>query len=349
MKRIRISLLILTIAVAVGIFLWRNLNHTGQVELKDFALKNPKSITKIFYAPNNASIPYLEMEKDANGIWWVKNKKTRYKADTASIHDLLYYIMENLQVKNPVNDAALEAINREMALQAVKAQFYSGTTLVKTIYAGGPTYDQYGTYMYLPKEGNDKKHDRPCVVIVPGHNGFVTPYFNTDINNWRTPALLDIKSNEIQSLHIKWTENRTESFFIEKIDGEFVLKNESGRQMNVNRNRLLSYLDMFTWVTREGGEIAGINNNKESKSALFASKPFFTIDILDNKGKRSVLNLYYRPITEETYSQESKTGELKTHEIETYWGVLGGTDEIWVVQDAILKNRMRKLSDFMSK
>lgn len=346
MKRILITLGILVLAIVAGLILWKNMNHTGAVGLKDFALDKPADITRIFFAPNNTKLTWLQFDKEKDGTWWVKTENKRYKADTASVRDLLFYVMANLQVKNPVNDAALDGVNREMALSAVKAQFYVGSKLVKTLYAGSPTYDQLGTYMYLPGEGSDKKHERPCVVVVPGHNGYVTPYFNVDINSWRTPAIMDIPAAQIQKLQINWAEHPEESFSITRNNADLSLTNANNQQIPVNQNSLVAFLDMFTWVTREGGEIAGINRNKEQKAALLASTPFFSIDITDKNNQHTKLNVYYRPVSEESYSKETRTGELKVSETETYWGVLAGTDEIWVLQDAIMKNRMRRLSDF---
>jgi hypothetical protein len=349
MKRILITVIILAITTITGVVLWKNINHTGSIGLKDFAIEKPEKITRIFFASNDSKLGWLQLDKEKDGVWWVKTETKKYKADTASVHDLLNYVMANLQVKNPVNDAALESVNRAMALHAVKAQFYSGSELVKTVYAGGPTYDQLATYMYLPGEANSKKHDRPCVVIVPGHNGFVTPYFNVDINSWRSPAIIDIPSKDIANLKITWNEEQEEGFEIRKNEESYELLNYKGAMVNANQNRLIAFVDMFSWITREGGEIAGINNNKEAKKALLASNPFFIIDIQDKNAKHIVLKVYHRPVSEETYAPVARTGKINVHETESYWGVLEGTDEIWVLQDGILKNRMRKLSDFTRK
>lgn len=347
MKRIRIALIVLIVALAAGLLLWRNLNHTGSVEVNDLAISHPGKITRILFSPNDTKKPYMFIEKDAQGTWWVRNATTKYKADTTTVRLLLYFVMARVQVKNPVSDGALAFVNKEMAISAVKAQFFEGDKLVRCVYAGKPTNDQYGTYMYLPAEGNNKSHDRPCVVGLPGFTGYITPYFNTDINNWRTHAMLEVPASQIKSLSVRWNEEPSSGFTITQDGQEVTLLDASGHVVPSNRNRLLSYLDMFGFVTREGGEIAGINQNKAEKDSLLHSLPFFVVDILTTDGKHQVLNIYHRKVSDETYSHETRTGELKLYETETYWGVLGGTDEIWVMQDIILKNRMRKLSNFI--
>ena len=198
MKRIRILLILLLLILLAAVIFWRNLNHTGPVGLNDFALKYPEKINKIFLSSNNKTKEFVILEKGADGVWWVKNDTKKYKADTFAIRDLLFYVMARIEVKNPINDAALAYINKELALHGVKAEFYANKEEVLKVYAGGPTTDLLGTYMYLPDQPNGRgKHDRPCVVAVQGHNGYITPYFNTDINNWRTHAILDVEAAQI--------------------------------------------------------------------------------------------------------------------------------------------------------
>lgn len=349
MKRIRIALILLVIAIAIGFFLWRNLNHTAAYGTMDFALKNPTKITRIFMSSNEDKKGYIILEKNAKNQWWVSSEKKKYRADTAFVNDLLNYVMPHLQVKNPVSDGAKATITREMAIKAVKAEFYEGKTLVRTLYCGGPNNNSDATYMYLPAEGNEKKHERPCEVILPGHGGYVTPYFTTQINNWRSPALIDIPSGEIASVSLTWTEHPEQSFTVLNSLTGVELKDSRGKTVTANRNTLLAYLDMFTWITRETGEGPGINQNKESKTALLSSTPFLVLDVAKTDGKHEVLQLYQRPVSEETYSPETRTGKLKVYETDTYWGVMRGSDEIWVLQDAILKNRIRRLQDFTTK
>lgn len=339
MKRLILLILILIAAIGSYFLLKKDLNHTSDIGTADFAIPENLKIDKIFYASKDKDAGFLTFTKE-NGIWWVDNGKLKLKADSSSLNDLVSYILPKMQVQSPVNDAALDQVNRFLAIKGVKAQFYAGSKLIKTFYVGDRTADDLGTYMYLPET------TRPCIVKIPGHNGYLTPFFNTDINNWRTLALLDIPAAEMKSVKINWATEPNQDFTITRTaDGPEMSKN-GGSKVPANRNRMLAYLDMFEGITREAGEIAGVNKTAQ-KDSILQSVPYWSVTVTKTNGKVEKLNIYRRKVSSETYSPENRAGELKVYEIETYWGSIEGSNEIWVIQDAILKNRMKKISDFI--
>lgn len=340
MKRLGILIAVLISAIAAFLIFRKDLNRTGEIGIKDFALEYDPGIDKIFYSSNDKNKGYLTFTRDKNKVWWVENGKNKFKADTGSISDLLHMIMPKIEVKNPVDDASLEMVNSKMAISGVKAQFYKGEDLVKTIYAGERTADDLGTYMYLPGT------ERPCIVHISGHNGYLTPFFNTEINNWRTLAMLDIPAADIVSVTVSWPESPADGFTIVKNGDDPYITDHKGNKVNANRNRMLAYLDMLTGVTREAGEPAGINKTKK-RDTILASVPYFSIEVKKKDHTSEKLNMYRIKVSSETYSPENRIGELKVYETETFWGVLQGSKELWVMQDAIMKNRMKKISDFL--
>lgn len=340
MKRLGILIAVLISALAAFFIFRKDLNHTGEIAAGDFALKYRPDIDKIFFASNDKTKGFLTFTKDQNQMWYVDNGKNKYPADTAFIIDLLRVVMPGLVVQNPVSDNSLDYINRKMSLSGVKVQFYSGNKELKTMYVGDRTADDLGTYMYLPGT------KRPCIVKLPGHNGYLTPYFNTDIAAWRSLALIDVPAANIVSVKVDWPENPADGFTIYKNGDEPYMLDAGGNRVQANRNRMLAYLDMFTALTRESGEPAGINKTAQRDSIL-ASRPFFSLEVRKKDKHTDILNLYRMKTSSETYSPENRIGELKVYETETYWGTLKGSGEIWVMQDAILKNRMKKRSDFL--
>lgn len=339
MKRLKILIAVLVIAVALFFVFRKDINHTAEIAPTDFAIPYDGKIDKIFYSSNNKKLGYLTFTLE-NKIWWVNNGSKKYKADTGSVYDLLKFILPKLEVHSPVSDAALPNVNREMSISAVKAQFYSGSKEIKTMYVGSKTPDDLGTYMYLP--GTKK----PCIVKIPGHNGYVTPYFNVDINLWRTLTLLDVPSVQISKISVDWAEEPQNGFTLVKDNDNPYLLDKSGNRTNAGRNKLLAYLDMFSGLTREAGEMAGINKTISADSILL-SKPFFSVKITKTDGNEEILDLYRRKVSSQTYSPETRDGDLKMYETETYWGSLRNSKEIWVVQDIVVKNRMKKISDFV--
>ncbi|MCC7298194.1 MAG: DUF4340 domain-containing protein [Bacteroidia bacterium] len=340
MKRIYYSIALLLLA-AIGFFLFKkNLNSTSSIGVNDFSIANPQKISKIHFASNDRKLGFLTFSKSKDGIWWVENGKNKYKADSIAVSDLLNYVMKKVQLKAPVNDASLEYVNREMALNATLAQFYEGDKLVKKLYVGGRTSDNLGTYMYLPGT------DRPCITQIPGHDGYLTPYYNVNINNWRSPALFECDPTMIQSLQVNWPNNPENGFTIRKNGSEPELFAFNGKKVETSRNRLLAYLDMFASITREGGESAGINKSTE-KDSIISGNPFFEVIAIFKDGTKRGFQLYPRKVSMETYSPENKIGELKVYETEIFWGKALQSDEIWLVQDAIVHKNLKTLTQLI--
>ncbi|MBS3913102.1 MAG: DUF4340 domain-containing protein [Bacteroidetes bacterium] len=336
MKRIIIAVSILILASLAYLFFRKNMSQTGEISSNAFTLQHPETIDKFFYS--NKKGEFLTFTKSKDGNWQVDNGKHKYNADTASINLMLKMIMPRIQVQSPVSDAAKDNVTRDMAINAVKVQFYSNKEEVKTFFVGSKTANDLGTYMHLPGT------DRPCVVKIPGQEGYLTPFFNLDIDNWRSLVILGVPSFQIRELEIKWPEQPENGFRIVRDGDNIQLLNKDGKIIPASRNRILSYLEMFSNITREAGAPGGINRSKRKDSILRAS-PFFQIRITKQNGEKSILSLHHIPVSLETYTPETREGVLKVYETETYWGVLQGSDEIWILQDAIMKNRMKTLSD----
>lgn len=340
MKRIIIAISILLLAAVAFLLFKKDLNHSGNVGVKDFLIEHPEMITKIHYASNNKEEGFLTFTKDASQNWWVENGKNKYKVDTSSLKDLLFYVLAKVEVKTPVNDSSLNRVNRDMAISATLVQLYEGNKLIRKFYAGSRTPDDLGTYMYLPGA------ERPCITHIPGHDGYLSPYFTVNINNWRSPVIFEANASEIRTLEIKWNEAPQNGFSIQKQGDELGLSDYSGKEVPASRNRILSYLDMFSGITRETGDLPGINRSLERDSIL-RSTPFFEINAVLTNGEKRGLKLYHRKVSTETYSPEDKIGQLKIYETETYWGVASGSDEIWLMQDAILHKNMKTLQQML--
>jgi uncharacterized protein YxeA len=340
MKRIKILIITLLVVLTAGFFLWKNVNHTSELDVKAFAIDKPSEITKIYFSPKNKKNPYLIFEKTPEG-WNLKNDKQEYVADTHNIHDLLFWLMKKVEVVSPVPDAAKNEVVKDISLNGIEAIFYVGEKEVKRIYVGGPTPSQEANYMYLP--GNE----RPTIVHVPGHNGYLSPYFSTNIQQWRSLALLNIAPLNIKEVLIQWPRNPENSFIIRRNGDEITLYNGEGRKIDCRSNKLSAFLEAFQNVTHEAGEPAGINRNKAVHDSLLSSTPIFSLKIIDIHNKPITLNLY--PVSEEMMNHNQVRGlsGLEVYETEQYWANIQGQPEIWVMQDVIMRNRMKKLNNFL--
>jgi hypothetical protein len=88
------------------------------------------------------------------------------------------------------------------------------------------------------------------------------------------------------------------------------------------------------------------NLPKQRADTVLRSKPFCTLKLATRDGKSQTLELFRIPVSDETYAPEDRDGNLRLFEIEYYWARVNGTPELVQMQDAVLRNRLKKLTDF---
>ncbi|MBL7812974.1 MAG: DUF4340 domain-containing protein [Bacteroidetes bacterium] len=341
MKRIWITLVILVITVLAALLLWKNVNRTSALSPRAFALDNPSAVNRIFFSSNNAKAGYLIFEKKA-GRWTVTDGKSTFNADTASIHDLLFWVMAKNEVYSPVPDASKDLVTKDISISGVKAIFYNGKSELKTIYAGGPTPNQEMTYMYLPGT------ERPSIIHIPGHTGYLSPYFKTSIDQWRSLAMLDAGPEDIEKVLVLWPQNAEDGFEIRREEGSVKMYTLEGTAVNARQTLLEAYMEVFRNVNHEAGDQAGVNRNSKARDSLLASTPFFRVKLfLKGKQPPVELNIYRMQKDDPSLSAMKGAESLQVYETEQFWANLTGSREIWVMQDVVLKNRMKRLKDFI--
>lgn len=339
MKKIG-TLIAIIVFLIVAFFLFkRNINQTHSMDSQSFRLENPDKIDKILLSPNNTKLDYILIYKE-NDRWFVKNNKLTEPADTHSIRELLHWVLRKAQIKSPVSDAEKEPVTREIALNGVKAVFYSGGTEVNSFYAGNPTPNQEATYMYHPDM------ERPCIVEITGFKGYLTPYFTLDMDAWRSPIIIDVPAEQIQKVEISWPETPDKGFSISRENNALVLRNVSGAVVkNISNTRLLSFLERFQNIAREYGETAGINRKKVLRDSVIGGGHFFSINITDVNGKKQGIRMFRMKTSVETYAPDRRDGSVPNFETDTYWVQVAGKPELWVIQGAIMNSRMKTLQD----
>jgi hypothetical protein len=335
MKRILLLLSVVAVAAIAFFLLRRNLNSTMEAGPKDFAIEQTQKVDKIFLSKNSTK-DYVILQKDEAGNWTVKGAQGVFPANTSNIDMLLNFVMKKLQVKYPVGDSASEAINRNLYLHAVKAEFYMNGDLEKTLYVGGPTPNSLGTYMYM------SGLKRPYVLEVPGFEGYLSPYFSTTLKDWRSKEVIHAKAADIRKLEVAWHEQPSESFVIDRPDDAGIaLLDARGAKVSVAQNPLRSLVGMFEHMHMEGWP----NLPRQRADTVLRSKPFCTLKLNTRDGKSQTLELFRIPVSDETYASEDRDGNLRLFEIEYYWARVNGTPELVQMQDAVLRNRLKKLSD----
>ena len=135
---------------------------TIRQELKDFAVDDTASITKIFLADKVKHSVTLTRIKQCH--LEVDNK---YRA-SKDLVDVLIKTIKTIEVKSPVARDARDNVIKRLSTGAIKVEIYQGEdTPSKVYYVGGATKSTMGTYMLL------ENSTEPFIMHIPYFYGLI--------------------------------------------------------------------------------------------------------------------------------------------------------------------------------
>ena len=171
-------------------------------ELRDFSIEDTASVDRIFMVDkeNNS----VDLTEKSDGRWYVNDE---FLASKHSIN-LLLKTIHRMRIKNPVAKSAEENIVKNLATKSVKVEVYDGDEILKTIYIGGVTQSQLGTYALL--EGSD----RPFVIEIPGFRGYLSSRFYTSSILWRSRRIFVYDQSEIDRIDVNIGSKPDQSFSV---------------------------------------------------------------------------------------------------------------------------------------
>ncbi len=216
MKKNSIILVLVLILAAVAVWVVStNTKSTIKRELRDFAITDTAAIDKIFMVQKNNNQVLLNRTESG----WLVNDKYAARIDAVQ---MILKTLKRVQVRNPVSDSSMDNVIKMLATRNTKVEIYSKGKLLKTIYVGGPTQDQLGTYMML--EGSSV----PFIVAIPGFAGYLSSRFFTEERDWRSPLVFAYDFENIASIKSIYNDFPDQSFLIEKADNGFDISSLNG-------------------------------------------------------------------------------------------------------------------------
>lgn len=197
-KRNRIPLILVILLGSISFWLVIN-NKKGTIKetLRDFAVADTGSITKIFLADKNNRT--ITLDRQSDGSWRLNDKFT---ARRDAIQNLLYTI-KKVDVKEPVGKKAHDNIVKQLSGSSIKCEIYQGNKLAKAYYVGTETQDQTGTYMILIDPETMKTSASPFVTYIPGFEGYLTTRYFTDEKGWRDIRVFNEHPQTIQTVKLE--------------------------------------------------------------------------------------------------------------------------------------------------
>lgn len=275
--------------LALALFFWfKQKSGTLPRELMDFAVTDTSAVTQIFMADKSGKQILLKRKE----AYWEVNDKYPARKDAI---DVLLKTLNRMEVKSPVSKASFDNVVKNLAADHTKVEVYTdGNKPHKIIYVGGPTADNYGTYMMLEKSAT------PFVVHIPGFSGYLSTRFFLGESEWRDITLFRYEFSDLRSVRINHSLKPESSFEINSNgDNQFALykglQNEPVKQFDTLKAK--QYLAAYKKLSFE----RFITELSEQQvDSIIASQFIFEMIVKDKDQRTTQLKAFLRPAKEPT-------------------------------------------------
>ncbi|MCC7232720.1 MAG: hypothetical protein IT242_07230 [Bacteroidia bacterium] len=339
MKKSNRTLLVilLLLALASVYFLFRDNSSTVKKELRDFALRDTASISRIFLADRNGRTVLLERK----GQDWLLNGKFPVR------QNLLKSLMEaicRVDIKAGIPKAGYNTVVKDLASSGIKCEIYTNDPShpEKVYYIGGHTQDGFGTYMML------ENSSVPFITEIPGFNGFLTPRYSTNAADWKDPVVFRYLPDEIRSVSLNYPSYPDEGFSLIRNAGHFSLADIRGTILpgRPDSVKVENYLMLYDGLYYESTETSLSENQKDS---ILRHSPIAEILVRDLAGTEKGILLYPMAPNNSTLTLQDSLGHPLKYDLDRMTGVLQPQKEWVVVQHYQFDRLLRKKSDFTGR
>ena len=195
-----VIIIILVILIFIG-YQKDKINSSIREDKRNFSITDTLSIDQIKL--ENRNLETISLYRD-EGKWILNDTLI---ANPYTINLLLKTIKE-MRIKQPVARSALHNVIKNMGIQNTRVDFFVKKKKIKTLYIGGETADQLGTFMML------KDAKEPYIVHIPGFNGYLSSRFSCKENVWTSKKIFsnipisaqytfENQTHTIQTLNLK--------------------------------------------------------------------------------------------------------------------------------------------------
>ena len=342
MKRNKTALIAVIILGGASLwFLFHNGSGTIKPTLKDFAVEDTASITKIFLADKSGHT--VSLERQSPGRWMV-NGKYDVRRDAMLV---LLNTIRKVDVKEPVGKNAVNNVIKRLAGKAVKCEIYQNNTLTKAYYVGTETQDALGTYMILIDPETMQTSAKPFITYIPGFEGYLTTRYFTEEAGWRDRTILHYNPSEIAGVKLE-VPFKPELGYELKVNGnnnyEVKMLGTNAALGDIDVMAVKQYLSYFQHQNFESFEVNLVQKQKDS---VMKAQPINILTITDTKGKTNRIKFFARkPKTEGLYDSG---GNLIVYDLDRMDAVLNDEKELLMVQYFIFGKILPPANYFQKK
>lgn len=304
--------IIVVLGIIAIILISRNSNSSIKRELRDFAVEDTASVDRIFMVRKDNQQVILTRVGDH----WMVNNRFVARADAV---DNLLKTLNRIRVKSPVSNSMLDNAVRMLATRNTKVEVYNKKKLLKTIYVGGATQDQMGTFMML--EGSSV----PFIVDIPGFTGYLSTRFFIEEVSWRSTELFKYNFNDIKAITVV-NESIPEKSFRLSSSGknEYSITGIDGAAFpgTLDTVGVRFYISQFEKVNFE---FIADSAPQRLKDSLLAAKPYRKLSLEDHSGVTRKITAWLRPANGKLDTE----GKPLIWDDERMWALID--DQSWVV------------------
>lgn len=339
-KFIPLIVIVLALAVAAAWFIMNQPKGTINEQEGNFAVKDKKEISKIILTDTENK--KIELT-NPGGIWMVNGK---YPARQELIEQLMDAITRVTSLC-PVPTTAHDNVIREMLGHHVRTEIFDTKgNLMKSYWVGGPSVDAQSTYMLLEIDG--KPANRPHMTYMPGQKGYLTLYYSTDEENWRTKVLYNYKPNEIKSLSLEYPGDEKSSFTLTNVGPDsfdLAPADEKFRIKEVYQQKYIGqYLSFYGSIF-----IEAYDNDYSKKDSMLKTTPFAIITITEKDNSVNKVRLFHMPVNKRSKTQFDDKGREMTYDLDRYHASIHDEKDYAIVQYFVFGKLLRHYQDFFFK
>lgn len=288
-KRNRIPLIMAILLGSLSFwFIVNNKKGTIKETLRDFAVADTGSITKIFLADKNNKT--ITLERQSAGVWTVNAK---FIARRDAIQNLLYTI-KKVDVKDLVGKKAQDNIIKQLSGSAVKCEIYKGDKLMKAYYVGTETQDQTGTYMILIDPETMRPSAKPFITYISGFEGYLTTRYFTEEKNWRDITVFRYSPETIVSAKLEIPFNPSLGYEVTvKGNNNYEVRTMAAKQplQNLDTMAVKQYLTYFQNLNFEAFED---QLTEQQMDSVRNSQPLNILTVKTRDGKTRTVKFFAR-------------------------------------------------------
>ncbi len=271
------GILLLLLALTWWVYQKRT-SSTLDLEDTSFSIPDTSVVDRIFMADKTGGRVLLE--KIGPGQWRVNGEYTARPDAMSALLDALL----RMQVKSPVPRPAVDNIRKQLASIGRKVEVYSRGKKLSVLYIGYSTIDSRGTYAI--RDGADL----PYILHVPGTEGYLTPRFSINEEEWRERILLRIHPDSIRSIEARFPDTPAHSYRADLLGPRrFALYDGNGRPIpKVSTENLTALFGGAQQIPVEGYDNHGV-----MKDSIVEMAPMrHSLHISLRNGQSHQLNFY---------------------------------------------------------